>query len=83
MYFLPNFPLQRESRRCEGNDETIPRPSAKVALATLKGSRTLAQLASEHDVHVNQIQILSKQLKTNMASRFESGVDEKKNSRQR
>ncbi len=34
---------------------------AKVALAVLKGEKTLAQLAGEHDVHVNQIQTWSKQ----------------------
>ena len=51
---------------------------AKVALAALKGDKTLAQLATEYDLHVNQIQTWSKQLKTNMASLFEDGVDKKK-----
>ncbi len=49
-----------------------------MALTALKGDRTLAQLATEHDVHVNQIQTWSKQLRTNMASLFEDGVDKKR-----
>ena len=32
-----------------------PTFKAKVALAALKGDKTLAQLASEYDVYVNQI----------------------------
>ena len=51
---------------------------AKVAFSALKGEKTLAQLASEHDVHVNQIQTWRNQLKDNMVSLFESGVDQRK-----
>ena len=48
---------------------------AKVAFAALKGEKTLAQLASEYDVHVNQIQTWRNQLKENMASLFASGIE--------
>ncbi len=51
---------------------------AKVAFAALKGEKTLAQLASEHDVHVNQIQAWRNQLKDNMVSLFGSGADQRK-----
>ena len=51
---------------------------AKMALAALKGDKTLAQLSSEYDVHVNQIQSWRKQLKENMVSLFESGAEKRK-----
>lgn len=53
---------------------------AKVALAALKGDKTLAQLSSEFDVHVNQIQSWRKQLKENMVGLFESGAEKRKES---
>jgi len=53
---------------------------AKVALAALKGDKTLAQISSEYDVHVNQIQSWRKQLKENMVSLFESGAEKRKES---
>ena len=55
-----------------------PAFKAKVAFAALKGEQTLAQLASEYDVHVNQIQAWRHQLKDNMVSLFESGADHRK-----
>ncbi len=51
---------------------------AKVALAALQGEKTLAELSSEYDVHVNQIQTWRKQLKNNMVSLFDSGIDQRK-----
>jgi len=55
-----------------------PTFKAKIALEALKGEKTLAQLSSEYDVHVNQIRTWPNQLKENMVSLFESGVDQRK-----
>ena len=55
-----------------------PAFKAKVALEALKEEKTLAQLAGEYDVHVNQIQTWRNNLKENMVSLFESGVDKRK-----
>ena len=38
----------------------------------------MAQLASEYDLHVNQIQTWRNQLKENMPSLFDSGIDQRK-----
>ncbi len=48
------------------------------AMAALQGDKTLAQLASQYDVHVNQIQTWRNQLKQNMVSLFDSGIDKHK-----
>ena len=55
-----------------------PAFKAKVALAAIKGDKTLAQLASDHDVHVNQIQSWQKQLKENISGLFESQAKKRK-----
>jgi transposase-like protein len=55
-----------------------PAFKAKVALAAIQGDRTLAQLSNQYDVHVNQIQTWRKQLKDNMVSLFDSGIDKRK-----
>ena len=55
-----------------------PAFKAKVAMAALQEDKTLAQLASQYDVHVNQIQTWRNQLKQNMVSLFESGIDKHK-----
>lgn len=55
-----------------------PTFKAKVALAAMKGDKTLAQLASDHDVHVNQIQSWHKQLKENINALFESQAEKRK-----
>ena len=43
---------------------------AKVALAALKGDKTLAELASEHEVHQNQIAEWKQQLQNHAAELF-------------
>ena len=46
---------------------------AKVALAAIKGDRTIAELTSEYGVHPNQIYNWKKQLLDGAASVFEDG----------
>ena len=50
---------------------------AKVALATLRGDQTLAELASQFDVHPNQITQWKQQAVENLAASFEKGGDAK------
>jgi transposase len=46
---------------------------AKVALAAIKGERTIAQLADQFDVHVSQITIWKEQLQAGAIDIFEAG----------
>ena len=59
------------SRRPRRNH--TPGFKAKVALAAIKGDRTLAQLAEQFDVHPNQIRLWKAQLEEGAADVFGSG----------
>ena len=79
MYFLLDFDSTMRRSSCEENDETTRRRSRrKWPFRPCKGEKALAQLASEHDVHVNPIQTWRNPLKDNMVSLFESGADQRK-----
>jgi len=54
----------------------------KVAMAALQGDKTLAELSSQYDIHVNQIQTWRNQLKDNIGSLFDSGIDQRKDHEQ-
>ena len=51
-----------------------PAFKAKVALAALKGERTIAQLADQFDVHVSQITTWKEQLQEGAADVFGAGA---------
>ncbi len=53
-----------------------PAFKARVALEALKGEKTLAQLAAQHDVHANQITSWKSQLLANAATIFGAGLVE-------
>jgi transposase len=59
------------SRRPRRNHTPIFK--AKVALAAIKGDRTLAQLAEQFDVHPNQITAWKAQLESGAADVFGPG----------
>ena len=50
-----------------------PAFKAKVALAAIKGDRTIAQLAEHFDVHPNQITVWKSQLEGSASDVFGSG----------
>jgi transposase-like protein len=52
-----------------------PAFKAKVALAALKGDRTLAEIAEHFSVHPNQIQNWKKRLLVNAEQVFENGTN--------
>ena len=60
--------MTRRARRTHS-----PAFKAKVALAALKGEKTLAELAQQHDVHPNQIAAWKAQLAEGAAGVFGSG----------
>src|SRR5213076_1105568 len=60
--------MQRRARR-----NHTPAFKAKVALAAIKGDRTIAQLAEQFDVHPNQITIWKVQLENGASDIFGLG----------
>jgi transposase len=61
--------MQRQARR-----NNTPAFKAKVAVAAIKGDRTLAQLAEQFDVHPNQITSWKAQLESGAADVFGPGL---------
>ena len=61
--------MTRRARRTHS-----PAFKAKVALAALKGEKTLAELAQQHDVHPNQITAWKAQLAEGAVGVFGSGT---------
>ena len=60
--------MTRRSRRTHA-----PAFKAKVALAAIKGDRTIAQLSEHFDVHPNQITTWKSQLESSASDIFGSG----------
>ena len=60
------------SRRARRNH--TPAFKAKVALAAVKGERTITQLSEQYDVHPNQITTWKAQLQEGAAEVFGSGA---------
>ncbi|MGF6482688.1 transposase-like protein [Paraburkholderia sp. JPY419] len=60
--------MAKRSRRSHS-----PAFKAKVALAALKGDKTLAELAQQYDVHPNQITDWKKQLQERVSEVFDTG----------
>ena len=60
--------MTKRSRRSHS-----PAFKAKVALAALKGDKTLAELAQQYDVHPNQVTDWKKQLQERVSEVFETG----------
>ena len=61
--------MARRARRTHG-----PAFKAKVALAAIKGEKTLAELAQQYDVHANQITAWRAQLLEGAAGVFDAGT---------
>jgi transposase len=61
--------MTRRARRTHA-----PAFKAKVALAAIKGEKTLAELAQQYDVHPNQITVWKAQLLDGAAVLFGSGI---------
>jgi transposase len=53
----------------------LPAFKAKVAIAAIKGERTIAQIAEQFDVHPNQVTTWKAQLEGGAAEVFGCGAD--------
>lgn len=51
-----------------------PRFKAKVAMAAIRGDKTLAEIAEQYDIHPNQIQDWKKRLMSEAEQVFENGT---------
>jgi len=72
--FLPgNGDDRREQKRRRPRQNHTAAVKTKVALAAIKGDRTLAQLAEQFDVHPNQITSWKAQLEGGAADVFGPG----------
>ena len=60
-----------------------PSFKAKVAMAAVRGDKTLAELAQQYDVHPNQIQDWKKRLMSGAEQLFENGVHKVQDSEQK
>jgi transposase len=79
VYFLLILTLVNEEQKiCRKRRNHSPGFKSKVALAALKGNKNLAQLASEFDVHVNQIQSWQCQIKDNISDLFDNPAEVRK-----
>ena len=56
----------------------LPAFKAKVALAAVKGDKTLAELAEQYEIHPNQINDWRRQLLDNAGTVFGSTHDQRK-----
>ncbi len=58
---------------CMKRRKFSPSFKAKVALAAIKGDKSLSELSSQYQVHPNQVSKWKKQLLTNVAIVFSDG----------
>ena len=77
MEFLPDsghaVPANQEYMNRRPRRNHSPAFKAKVALAAIKGDRTIAQLSEHFDVHPNQITTWKSQLESSASDIFGSG----------
>lgn len=52
-----------------------PQLKAEIALASIKGDKSLAEIASEYEVHPNQVSQWKRQFLENASKAFDDGKD--------